>query len=127
MSLDDVFREQIGKRPREAKSHFEVVDPGSWRLDRQDALIGLGVDWVGPFRFDLDGVTYEAFGLRSRIVSSQRQFLADRGFHITKEDGRRNSCWSVFWHWQSFVWFALLRFWRVIRHESLIVRRLNQT
>lgn len=79
MSLDDVFREQIGKRPREAKSHFEVVDPGSWRLDRQDALIGLGVDWVGPFRFDLDGVTYEAFGLRSRIVSSQRQFLADMG------------------------------------------------
>ena len=127
MSLDDVFREQIGKRPREAKSHFEVVDPGSWRLDRQNALIGLGVDWVGPFRFDLGGVTYEAFGLRSRIVSSQRQSSRIWGFHITKVDGRQNSCWSVLWHWQSFVWFALLRSLRVICHEILIVRRLNQT
>jgi len=79
MTLNDVFCEQIRLKPCEARSHFEVVDPGVWRIDRAGMLVGLGDDWAGPFCLRLDGVDYEAYGLKARLATSQRQFLEDVG------------------------------------------------
>lgn len=82
--IDDVFREQVALRPREAMSHFEMVDPGVWRVDRAGVLFGLGNDWSGPFHFRLDGVDYEAFGLKDRLRASQRLFLEDVGIVVAQ-------------------------------------------
>jgi len=100
MTLCDLFREQIELKPREAKSHFEMVDPGVWRVDRAGELVCLGDDWDGPFCFRLDGIDYEAYGLKRRIDSSQRQFLEDIGVSF---EGGTGFSWRV---WVGVV-FAL--------------------
>ena len=79
MSIDDQFKEAIQRHPQEARSHFEVVDPGVWRVDESGRISGLGEEWMGPFRFVINGACYDAFGLRSRVVESQKTFLRDVG------------------------------------------------
>ena len=75
----NIFCKQIQLHPREAKSHFEIVDPGVWRVGKLGELSDLGSDWDGPYEFQLDGEDYEVYGLRSRIESSKRLFLMDLG------------------------------------------------
>ncbi len=77
--IDDVFREAVRNHPKEAKSHFEIVDPGVWRYDVAGRLSGLGKEWVGPYQYRDDGVEYDAYGLRTGILASQMMFLEDLG------------------------------------------------
>ena len=83
--LDTTFREEIQKHPKEAMSHFEIVDPGVWRLDEKGHLSNLGGEWVGPYSFAANGNDYEAFGLKRNITESQKRFLSDLGVEIPSE------------------------------------------
>jgi len=89
--IDKLFREAIKSNPEEAKSHFELVDPGVWRFDVSGRLSGLGTAWVGPYRFVLDGVKYDAFGLRSGIVASQVLFLEDLGVCVLPQESSKRA------------------------------------
>ena len=84
--IDGLFRDAISLHPKEAKSHFEVVDPGVWRFDVLGRLSGLGEEWVGPYQFHDDGVSYDAYGLSSRITASQELFLCDLGILSQKRE-----------------------------------------
>lgn len=79
MNIDNAFREEINRHPTAAKSHFEIVDPGSWRVDVSGRLTGLGRDWCGPYVYKLDNVDYEAFCLKKHLKLSQVEFLKDLG------------------------------------------------
>lgn len=80
--LDKAFRDAVLLHPKEAKSHFELVDPGVWRVDVSGRLFMLGEEWIGPFPFCIDGDEYEAYGLKSRIITSQQLFLGDIGVPV---------------------------------------------
>ena len=72
--------------PIEARSHFEIVDPGVWRVVR----VGEGTQffakyWTGPFPFAIDGVQYEAFAERDACAASQETFLKDLGVESSGE------------------------------------------
>ena len=47
----------------------------------------LGNDWVGPFPFEIEGIEYEAYGLKNRIAGSQRLFLSDLGIYDGRDTG----------------------------------------
>ena len=91
MSLNDKFTEQIRLHPREAKSHFEIVDPDVWRVVRKgeaDSKEIKRLKLIGPFSFNIDGVSYEAYARRSGCADSQRMFLDDwAGESSSKKEG----------------------------------------
>ena len=80
MSLNDKFIEQMRLHPREAMSHFEIVDPDVWHVFRTgeaDSKEIKRLKLVGPFSFSVDGVSYEAYARRGECAESQRMFLED--------------------------------------------------
>ena len=82
--IDATFREVIKSNPKVARSHFEIVDPGTWRFDVSGRLSGLGKEWVGPYQFCDEGVDYDAYGLRTGILESQKMFLDDLGISVSQ-------------------------------------------
>ena len=81
--LDKAFKDAVLLHPQEARSHFELVDPGVWRVDVSGRLSMLGKEWIGPYPFCIDGSEYDAYGLKSRIIASQQLFLSDIGVSVS--------------------------------------------
>ena len=87
MSVNADFAKAVAEHPREARSHFDIVDPSVWRFEVKGQLGILGNDWVGPFPFEIEGIEYEAYGLKNRIAGSQRLFLSDLGIYDGRDTG----------------------------------------
>lgn len=82
MGLKETFKDAVVKHPREAHSHFTVVDPDNWSVYPSgitDSAKMHKAGWEGPFTYSADGVEYEAFGKSSAIKDSMRVFLDDWG------------------------------------------------
>ena len=82
MNARELFVEAIVAHPKEAHSHFTIVDPDTWSVfpsNTCNATQMREAGWEGPFQYVVDNIHYDAFGKRVRCNESMKLFLGDWG------------------------------------------------